>query len=294
VWPNFHVDRNEIDPHECTNIASVMNPKRHGFEVLLSRAMLDNDDYFLKKIKTLTDRTSGWTILAMVMFFYPGVGLLLPVLLGFPKVFLIELNAVGVVLAMALGVGWLDIQLTASERRRLLEWTSNLRLLDSTEFEWLVGEMFRREGCKVQETGRSDGPDGNIDLELLRNGKRVIVQCKRWESWVVGVNEIRNFAGTLMREQLPASGGIFVTLSKFGDQARVEAEQLGIELIDSIALLSRIDHVRRSEVCPSCGSRMVLGKSIHGWWLRCVSEGCKGKRDLGREPGRALDLLLKS
>jgi HJR/Mrr/RecB family endonuclease len=252
------------------------------------------EDLLGKLIKNLVARTSGWTVLAIALILYPGVGLLLPVLLGMSKVFLIEFNTVGVVLAMVLGMGWLDAQLIASERRRLLEWTSNLRLLDSTEFEWLVGEMFRREGWTVQETGRSDGPDGNIDLVLVRDGQRSVVQCKRWNSWVVGVDEIRNFAGTLMREKLSAKSGIYVTLSSFGKQARAEANVLGIELIDSDALLARIERVRRAEPCSSCEKPMVLAHSIHGWWLRCVSTGCNGKRNLSREPGRALDLLLES
>ncbi|MFI5035946.1 MAG: restriction endonuclease [Acidimicrobiales bacterium] len=255
--------------------------------------MSEQEDFFERTIKSFVERTSGWTVLALVLILYPGLGLLLPVLLGFSKVLLIEVNAVCVVFAMVLGVGWLGVELTASERRRLLEWTSNLRLLDSTEFEWLVGELFRREGWKVQETGQSDRPDGNIDLVLVRDGQRAIVQCKRWQSWVVGVDEIRNFAGTLLREKLPAQSGIFVTLSKFGQQARLEAKQVGIELLDSNDLLTRIEKVRRAEPCPICGSSMVLDHSVHGWWMRCISPGCKGKRDLSREPGRALDLLMK-
>jgi HJR/Mrr/RecB family endonuclease len=260
----------------------------------VSTSVSKPESHFERMIKTLVHQTSGWTVLSVALVLYPGLGLLLPIWLGLPKVFLIEMNVVGVVMAMVVGIGWLDIQLTASERRRLLEWTSNLRLLDSTEFEWLVGEMFRREGWNVQETGQSDGPDGNIDLILDRNGERVIVQCKRWESWVVGVDEIRKFAGTLMREKLAARSGIYVTLSSFGKQARSEAEQIGIELLDSHDLSVRIQNVRRAEQCPTCGDPMILAHSIYGWWLRCVIQGCKGKRDLSREPGRALDLLLSN
>jgi restriction system protein len=233
-------------------------------------------------------------VLAVALVFYPGIGIVIPILLGSPKIFFIDLNVLGVVLAVAVGVGWLEAQLKASERRRLIEWTSNLRLLDSTEFEWLVGEMFHREGWDVQETGQSDGPDGNIDLILLRDGKRVIVQCKRWESWVVGVDEIRKFAGTLMREGLPADSGIYVTLSSFGKQARAEAKAIGFELIDSDELLARIEKIRHTEPCPSCKRPMVLDHSTHGWWLRCVGTGCKGKRDLGREPGRAIEFLIRT
>ena len=121
----------------------------------------------------------------------------------------------------------------------------------------------------------------------------MIVQCKRWTSWQVGVKEVREFAGTLMRESLPPSAGIFVTLSDFGKQARAEAETIGITLIDNHDLYRRIEKVRRSELCPTCGKPMVLARSSHGWWLRCVASGCQGKRDLGRDPGRAVDLLTQ-
>jgi hypothetical protein len=97
-----------------------------------------------------------------------------------------------------------------------------------------------------------------------------------------------------MRENLAAGSGIYVTLSKFGKQARAEANQLGIEIIDSHDLLARIDKVRQTEPCPLCGSSMLLDHSVHGWWMRCVAQGCKGKRNLGREPGRAIELLTST
>lgn len=72
----------------------------------------------------------------------------------------------GTVRAGSLLFGWLFVQIEARDRRHLLEWTSDLRLLDATEFEWLVGELLRREGWSVAEHGRQAGPDGNIDLEI--------------------------------------------------------------------------------------------------------------------------------
>ena len=41
--------------------------------------------------------------------------------------------------------------------------------------------------------GKDGAPDGNIDLELVQSGQRRIVQCKRWTSWMVPVDEIRQF-----------------------------------------------------------------------------------------------------
>lgn len=102
---------------------------------------------------------------------------------------------------------------------------------------------------------RRDGPDGNIDLELRRDGERVLVQCKRWTSWVVGVDDIRAFAGTLMREGLSGRGGMFVTLSDFGEQARAEAKKIGLTVIDGPALYARVEEVRRVEPCRSAAHR---------------------------------------
>jgi restriction system protein len=161
------------------------------------------------------------------------------------------------------------------------------------EFEWLVGETYAREGWTVRETGRQEGPDGNVDLKLAKDGTRLIVQCKRWVSRLVGVDEIREFAGTLMREGLTGSDGVFVTLSDFTQPAKAESGQIGIELINGRKLYSKIERVRQAEPCPICQQPMVLDRSSRGWWFRCVATGCTGKRDLGNEPGRALELLTQ-
>ena len=206
---------------------------------------------------------------------------------------LVEANIVGTTLSGLLILTWLAAQVQANHRRHLVEWTTNLRLLTGQEFEWLVGEVFRREGWSVRETGRKDGPDGNIDLELTRNGRRAIVQCKRWASWAVGVDEIRMFGGTLLREGLPGDAGIFVTLSDFTEQARAEGRTSGMTLVDNRDLHARVEKVRRVEPCDVCQAPMMLDRSARGWWFRCVAPGCQGKRDLGMDPGGAVDLLTQ-
>ena len=178
-------------------------------------------------------RISGATVTILALLLYVGGGLVLPLTLGWPTWGLVEANVVGTILAAVVSLGWFAVRIEAGNRRRLVEWTTDLRRLDSSEFEWLVGEVFRREGWTVRETGRPDGPDGNIDLDLTRDRQRKIVQCKRWTSRSVDVDEIRRFLGTLMREKLPEDAGIFVTLSSFTEQARQEAQQAGITLIDS-------------------------------------------------------------
>jgi hypothetical protein len=251
------------------------------------------DDALFRILFGFAERASGRTVAVIALVLYAGLGLALPLALAWPVTWLVSANVVGTSFAGVLILIWLASKVQAANRRHLFEWTSDLRLLDSEEFEWLVGEIFRRDGWKVAETGRRDAPDGNVDLRLEKGTLRVLVQCKRWQSWVVGVADIRAFAGTLMREGLPGANGIFVTLSEFSEQARVEAGQVGIVLVGNRELYERVERVRRSEPCPICGSSMLLNRSAYGWWFRCVTQGCAGKRDLGRDPARAVELLTE-
>ncbi len=238
-------------------------------------------------------RMPGRAVAVVALLFYPGLGLVLPLVFSWPDNWFLAVNVWGVLLAAFISIGYLAVLVKAKDRRHLLEWTSDLRLLTAAEFEWLVGELFRREGWEVTETGRQDGPDGNIDLVLKRHGERRIVQCKRWDSRQIGVKQLREFGGTLKREGATATGGIFVTLSDFSAQAQAEAKEMGIALVDRADLFDRIENVRREEPCPVCQRPMLFDRSPHGWWFRCISNGCAGKRDLGADAGRAIALLTQ-
>jgi len=239
-------------------------------------------------------RHISWpTAVVVALAFYPVVGLILPLALGWPPYWLALTNSLGVVLAMVILLGRFSLDLDAADRRNLLDWTSNLRLVDSSEFEWLVGEMFRREGWSVRETGVDNTPDGNIDLILTKGDTRRIVQCKRWSSHYVGVDQIRMFLGTLTREHLSPDAGVFVTLSRFGEQARQEAAAANLELVDGAQLHARLENVKRVEPGPVCQSPMIFSRSDYGWWFRCSSRNCSGKRNLSDDPGRALASLLQ-
>jgi restriction system protein len=255
--------------------------------------MASDENLLDRAVLAFVARISGGAAAAVAVAIW-GTGIAVPLALHWRVWFVVEANAVGTVFAGVVIIGWLFVRLEQAQRRNLLEWTSDLRLLNAEEFEWLVGEIFRREGWKIRETGRQDAADGNVDLDMTRSGKRMIVQCKRWESWQVGVGEIRQFAGTLMREGLPGSSGLYVTLSDFTSDARAEAKSVGVGLIGKGDLYARIEKVRRSEPCPVCGKPMIVDRSSRGWWMRCVANGCAGKQDLSAEPGRAIELLTRS
>lgn len=249
------------------------------------------EDWVERGIFALVSRVSGRTVAIISLALYPGIGLVVPLALAWSRSWLISANLIGVMFAALISLGWLIIQIEAKDRRHLLEWTTDLRHLSAQEFEWLVGEMFRREGWAVRETGRQDGPDGNVDLELTNGRDRRLVQCKRWTSALVGVDHVRAFAGALHRERLRE--GVFVTFSGFTEQAIREAASNGVELVNGRELFLRIERVRRPELCPTCGSPMLLDRSRHGWWFRCVDRTCTGKRDLDHEPARAVELLTQ-
>jgi hypothetical protein len=255
--------------------------------------MPEPEDRYDRLIQWIVTHVPARGVALLAGISYLGVGLALPLLLELPDLSLVSLNLVGTIFAVSLLVGWFLVRLEARDRRHLLEWASDLRLLDGEEFEWLVGELFRREGWQVRERGRQDAPDGNVDLELTRGSERRLVQCKRWTAQWVGVDEVRKFIGTLTREKLPPSAGIFVTLSRFNQHAIAEANSTGLEMIDNVILWARVEKVRKPERCELCQQPMLLDHSLHGWWFRCVTAGCSGKRHLDSDPGRAVALLTE-
>jgi restriction system protein len=255
--------------------------------------MAEVDDAAERALNALVTRIPGVAVAALVALLYGG-GLAFPLAFHWSNAGLVLSTLVGTLLAGLVGLAWFAAQLEARDRRHLVEWTTNLRLLNSEEFEWLVGEVFRRDDWRVNETGHQDRSDGNVDLRMTKGGQRMIVQCKRWTSWQVGVDEIRRFAGTLMREGLPGSAGTFVTLSEFNEQAAAEGREIGMTLLDRRDLYARVEEVRRPEPCPVCQALMLLDRSGRGWWFRCVVEGCSGKRDLSSDPARAVELLTQA
>lgn len=246
-----------------------------------------------RALTALVDHVPGPGVALIAIAFYPFLGLLVPVAFGWSLSQLVIANLFGALVAALVVMAWLVAQVEAARRRHLVDWTTDLRRLNSDEFEWVVGEMFRREGWTVKQTGRPDAADGNVDLELTRGRERRMVQCKRWSSWLVDVNSIRSFGGALLRERLEGKMGIFVTLSDFTTQARTEAREIGLELVDGRGLFARMEKVRRPEPCPTCSRPMRLSHSEHGWWFRCVTPGCTGKRDIGQKPEHAVEFLIR-
>lgn len=164
-----------------------------------------------------------------------------------------------------------------------------------SEFEMLVGEMFRRKGFTVIERG-GNGPDGGVDLELRLGKDKYFVQCKQWKGQKVGVAVVRELYGVMAAEA--AVGGFVVASGAFTDDARSFAEGRAIELVATNELLRLIGSTASSDTrpapapdsvapsCPSCSAEMVLRTAKKGanagqrFWGCSRYPACRGTRQI--------------
>lgn len=147
---------------------------------------------------------------------------------------------------------------------------STTRTLSWSDFELLVGELFRRQGYVVQERG-GRGPDGGVDLFLRKDGQKTIVQCKHWKAQQIGASVVRELLGAMVAER--ANKGILVSSGRFTTEALEFARGKAIEMMDGEALNalvpiarknldkklspSRSESARAPGTCPKCSSEMV-------------------------------------
>lgn len=150
----------------------------------------------------------------------------------------------------------------------------SVRSLSWREFEELVAASYRRQGYRVIENG-GGGADGGVDLILLRDGQRTLVQCKHWRVSRVGVKLVRELHGITQSREYQGSRGCFVTFGRFTPDAREFARENGIDLVEQGSLLAMIESVKRCDspsasavqpqaVCTRCGSAMVVRTARRG------------------------------
>ncbi|MFC0710020.1 restriction endonuclease [Azorhizophilus paspali] len=160
--------------------------------------------------------------------------------------------------------------------------------MDWQQFERLVGEVFRRQGYAVEETGAA-GPDGGVDLIVRKGRKRYLVQCKQWRALKVGVKVVRELYGVVAAQG--AAGGFVVTSGSFTEDARQFAASCDLALVDGETLQYWISMVSgrpapepSSRLCPLCRSPMVRrtvkrgGKAGTHFWSCSKYPDCRGTR----------------
>ncbi|MEP1385550.1 MAG: restriction endonuclease [Paraglaciecola sp.] len=161
-------------------------------------------------------------------------------------------------------------------KRKLLDEKQSLesiKALNWKEFEELVAEAFRRQGFRVIEGDL--GPDGGIDVTLIKDNQTTLVQCKQWRSKNVGVKVVREMFGVLAANA--ASRVLIICCGGFTRDAVAFSQGKPIQLIGGAELLEMVQGVQvRSKIieeptklethnhvqvitgiCPKCGSQLV-------------------------------------
>ena len=162
----------------------------------------------------------------------------------------------------------------------------SIRNLSWQDFERYVGEVYRRKGYAIEETGLG-GADGGIDLIVRKNGEKFLVQCKHQRS-KVGVSVARELLGVVVEHG--AAGGKLVVSGEFTADAWQYAAQPKLELIDGEKLVSLVGCIKGISVspageeapptnlgapsCPRCDSPMVERTAKKGRHAGQIFWGC--------------------
>ena len=106
--------------------------------------------------------------------------------------------------------------------------------LDPYQFEVEIAELYQKCGYKAVVTKGS----GGIDIELFKNQRKGIVQCKKFKS-KVGPAPIRDIYGTMMSGKYDFA--LVVCPSGFSDNAYSFAKNKKIKLIGLDEILKMVN-----------------------------------------------------
>jgi restriction system protein len=104
------------------------------------------------------------------------------------------------------------------------------------DVERVVGAEFRRRGFIVTGFGGAfEAGSGGVDIALMKEGGRFLVECKQWRKRQVGLTVVRDL-GFVIRAA-GARGGYLFTAGEFTREARELALGCRIELIDGQSII---------------------------------------------------------
>ncbi|WP_435811966.1 restriction endonuclease [Streptomyces massasporeus] len=138
--------------------------------------------------------------------------------------------------------------------------------LTPEEFEEAIAALCERDGCSDVEVVGGAGDLGADVLAVTPDGRRIIVQCKRYdESHRVGSQDLQRFGGTCFTVH-EADVAVLVTTSDFTAPALEYAEQCGILCVNGETLEAWTDGTgpRPWDVAPETGTAGAAGCETAG------------------------------
>ena len=112
-------------------------------------------------------------------------------------------------------------------------------IMDGVEFERFLKRLFIYKGYTVSETARTG--DFGADLILSKDGKKIVVQAKRYNA-NVGAKALQEIYSA--RHHYKADEMMVVCNTHFTKQAEVMAQEQQIELVDREELIGIINEVK--------------------------------------------------
>lgn len=151
--------------------------------------------------------------------------------------------------------------------------------LEWKRYEELVAAYSRELGYEANTT--RIGADGGVDVKLFQNGHPnpvMIIQCKAWDAYKVGVKPVRELFGVMAADKV--ANGAFFTTGDFTAEAEEWAREKNLDLVNGREFLTRIGQLSApaqekllttatagdytTPTCPSCGVKMVLRTASKG------------------------------
>jgi len=179
------------------------------------------DFWFVLILAPLQNRKSGlknmvyvwaaWAVVRIILFFNPEPT---PSFMIHEPLNTILFFATGFVL-IAVWLLWNYFKSGQLRKKALGMSAKDLLDLPPGEFEEMTAELYRARGFQAHKTGASG--DHGVDVVVKsKDGKTMVVQCKRWRK-PVGEPIIREFYGTMHHEK--AAQGTIIATSGFTPQA---------------------------------------------------------------------------
>lgn len=226
--------------------------------------------------------------------------LLITVLLSYIYTRSIQFTFIALLLVLTLIVS-ISIYRKGRERERLR--SSGIKDIDQMDgflFEEYLKELYLLMGYKVELT-QSVG-DYGADLILTKEGKRIVIQAKRY-SKNVGVTSVQEIIGA--KGYYKADEARVVTNSYFTKPAINLAKELDVKLVDRDLLIDKIlsvhpekkiniikeneEEKRPSRICPRCNSKLILRRGKRGKFFGCSSfPSCRYTEDIQKEEKTAV------
>jgi restriction system protein len=170
-------------------------------------------------------------------------------------------------------------------------WTHELLgELEWKRFEDVVAAYSRILGYEAKTT--RIGADGGVDVQLFHAGQPnpvMIIQCKAWDAYKVGVKLVRELFGVMAADKV--LNGAFFTTGEFTSEAEEWARDKNIDLVNGREFLTRINQLTPDQqtsllalategdyttpTCPSCGIKMVQRTAGKGRSEGSTFWGCR-------------------